>query len=125
MQKTFVRRKPVRFLSAEDYIKWNRLGLASRYEAAVKSGSTADATNALGQLTGSWGFGVAPAWIPADGKYSTQLVTNANRNLLNDPMWNLLVDPNPFNTALKDSILFRSISQRQLEDLILQRSQPS
>ena len=120
--ENFVRRNPVGFLSAEDYIRWNRRGLASRYEAAVKSGSTADANNALGQLTGSWGFGVAPAWTAPDGKYSTQLVSNANRNLLNDPMWHLLVDPNPFNNAVKDSILFRSISQRELEDLILQQS---
>lgn len=117
-----VRRNPIEYLSAEDYILWNRRGLASRYEAAMASGSAADASNALGQLTGSWGWGVAPGWTAPDGKYSTQLLSDVNRNLLNDPKWNLLVDPNPFNASKIDSILFRSISQRELEDMILQKS---
>ncbi|MCU7550455.1 SusC/RagA family TonB-linked outer membrane protein [Chitinophagaceae bacterium LB-8] len=120
--QNYVRRNPVEYLSAADYIKWNRRGLASRYEAAIASGSTADANNAKGQITGSWGWAPAAAWTAKDGKYSTQLVTDANRNLLNDPQWNLLVDPNPFNSSQVDSILFRSISQRELEDLILQES---
>jgi TonB-linked SusC/RagA family outer membrane protein len=120
--QNYVRRNPVEYMSASDYILWNRRGLASRYEAAVKSGSNADASNAMSQIVGSWGWGLAPAWAAPDGRYSTQLVTNANRQLINDPMWSLLVDKNPFNAAQTDSILFRSITQRQLEDLILQES---
>lgn len=120
--ENFVRRNPVEYLNAEDYIRWNRIGLANRYQAALASGSTADANNARSQLTGAWGWGLASAWAAPDGKYSTQLVSNANRHLLGDPLWSLLVDPNPFNATQMDSILFRGISQRELEDLIMQQS---
>lgn len=120
--QNYIRRNPIDFMSAEDYILWNRRGLGSRYEAAMKDGNTAEANNARNQLTGSWGWAQSPAWAAPDGKYSTQLVSGNNRHLLNDPMWNLLVDKNPFGTGQMDSILYRSTSQRELEDMILQES---
>ncbi len=42
-------------------------------------------------------------------------------SLLNDPQYRLLLDKNPFNPSQTDSLLYRSTSQRELEDLILQR----
>ncbi|MHC2991591.1 TonB-dependent receptor [Pontibacter sp. HJ8] len=117
-----IRRNSLEYMSAEDYILWNRRGLGSRYEAAVKDNNTAEANNTRNQLTGSWGWGLSSAWATPDGKYSTQLVSNTNRQLLGNPQWNLLVDRNPFNPSQMDSILYRSVSQRELEDMILQES---
>ncbi|QNE41944.1 SusC/RagA family TonB-linked outer membrane protein (plasmid) [Hymenobacter sp. NBH84] len=117
----YVRRNPLSYMSAADYIHWNRQGLGSRYAAAQADGNTAEMNNARNQLTGAWGWGLNSAWTAPDGKYSTQLVSKANRRLLNDPQYSLLVDPNPFNPNQNDSILFRSISQRELENQILRR----
>jgi TonB-linked SusC/RagA family outer membrane protein len=117
----YVRRNPLPYLSAADYIRWNRQGLASRYAAAQLDGNTAEMNSTRNQLTGAWGWATNSAWTAPDGKYSTQLVTNANRKLLRDPQYSLLVDPNPFNPNQQDSILYRSVSQRDLENLILQR----
>ena len=117
----YVRRNPMELMNAEDYIKWNRLGLANRYQLGKLAGD-ADTTNTKNQLFGAWGFGLSSGWTAPDGKYSTQLVSNNNRSLLTDPNWHLLVDKNPFNPSQMDSILYRSISQRDLEDLILQQS---
>lgn len=117
----YVRRNTVDYMSAEDYILWNRKGLANRYQLGKLAGD-ADTTATKNQITGAWGFGVNSGWIAPDGKYSTQLVSNNNRQLLNDPKWHLLVDKNPYNPSITDSILYRSISQRELEDLILQQS---
>lgn len=116
----YIRRNPLQYMSAEDYIKWNRRGLASRYAAAQADNNTAEMNNTRNQLTGAWGWGLNSGWTVPDGKYSTQLLTNANRGLLNDSHYHLLVDPNPFNPVQRDSILYRSTSQQQLEDLILQ-----
>lgn len=120
--QNYIRRNPVDFMNAEDYILWNRRGLGSRYEAAVKDNNTAEANNTRNQLTGSWGWAASPAWASPSGKYSTQLVSDNNRQLLNDPRWNLLVDKNPFNPGQMDSILYLATSQRELEDMILQES---
>ncbi|MBO0936371.1 SusC/RagA family TonB-linked outer membrane protein [Fibrella sp. HMF5335] len=117
-----IRRNPLPYMSAEDYIRWNRRGLASRYEAAQADNNVAEMNNARNQLTGAWGWGLNSGWTAPDGKYSTQLVTNANRRLLSDPQYRLLIDRNPFNPTQLDSIVFRSTSQRELEDLILQQS---
>ncbi len=120
--QNYIRRNPVDFMSAEEYILWNRRGLGSRYEAAMKDNNTAEANNARNQLTGSWGWAVSPAWTSPSGKYSTQLVSGNNRQLLNDPRWNLLVDKNPFNPGQMDSILYLATTQQELEDMILQES---
>lgn len=117
-----VRRNGLQYLSAEDYIKWNRIGLANRFALAQADNNTAEMTSTRNQLTGSWGFGVNSGFTAPNGLYSTQLVSNSNRKLLNDPLWKLLVDKNPFNPAQMDSLLYRSTTQRELEDLILQQS---
>ena len=117
-----VRRNPLPYMNAEDYIRWNRRGLASRFEAAQADNNTAEMNNARNQLTGAWGWGLNSGWTAPDGKYSTQLVNNANRGLLSDPTYRLLVDKNPFNPNQLDSLIFRSVSQRELENLILQQS---
>lgn len=117
----YVRRNSIEYLSAEDYIRWNRIGLANRYQLGKIAGD-ADTTATKNQIFGAWGFGLNSGWTAPDGKYSTQLVTNNNRSLINDPNWNLLIDKNPFNPNITDSILYRSISQEALEDLILQQS---
>ncbi|MCJ8165689.1 SusC/RagA family TonB-linked outer membrane protein [Pontibacter sp. E15-1] len=120
--QNYVRRNSIDYMSAADYILWNRRGLGSRYEAALADGNTAEANNTRNQLTGSWGWALSPAWTSPSGKYSTQLVTDNNRQLLRDPRWNLLVDRNPFNPGQTDSILYLSTSQKELEDMILQES---
>ncbi|MBL7817156.1 MAG: SusC/RagA family TonB-linked outer membrane protein [Saprospiraceae bacterium] len=117
----YVRRNPVEYLSAEDYIRWNRMGIGSRF-ALGKLGNDGDTTSTRNQLTGAWGWATNSGWTAADGRYSTQLVSNTNRQLINDPNWKLLVDKNPFNPSVSDSILFRSTGQRELEDMILQQS---
>lgn len=120
--QNYIRRNPMQYMSAEDYIRWNRRGLASRFEAAKADNNTAEMNNTRNQLTGAWGFGVNSGWTAPDGKYSTQLVSNANRKYLNDPQYRLLVDANPFNAGQMDSLLYRSVSQTDLENLILQQS---
>lgn len=118
----YLRRNPLELMSAEDYIRWNRRGLGARFEAARADNNTAEMNNIRNQLAGAWGWGTNSGWTAPDGRYSTQLVSNANRGLLNDPQYRLLVDKNPFNPTQVDSLIFRSIGQRELEDLILQRS---
>lgn len=117
-----VRRNQMEYLSAGDYIKWNRIGLANRYALAQADNNTSEMNSTRNQLTGSWGFAANSGFTAPNGLYSTQLVSNSNRQLLNDPQWKLLVDKNPFNAAQMDSILYRSTTQRELEDLILQQS---
>ena len=120
--QNFVRRNPVEYLSASDYILWNRIGLSNRYEAAFLDNNTAEMNAIKNDLMGNNGWNLNNAFKAPNGKFTTQLVDNGNRHLLNDPNWELLVDRNPFDFSQTDSILFTSISQRELEDLILQKS---
>lgn len=116
-----VRRNPVPFMSAEDYILWNRAGLRNRYLLGQLA-RDADTASTKNQIFGAWGFGLSSAWTAPDGKYSTQLLSSSNRALLTDPNFKMLIDKNPFNPSISDTILYRALSQRQLEDLILQQS---
>ncbi|MBC6490263.1 SusC/RagA family TonB-linked outer membrane protein [Flavihumibacter stibioxidans] len=118
----YIRRNDLELLSPADYIIWNRIGLANRYALAQADGNTSEMNNTRNQLTGGWGFAMNSNFTRPNGLYSTQLVTDNNRQLLNDRQWNLLVDKNPFIAGQMDSILYRATSQRQLEDLILQKS---
>jgi TonB-linked SusC/RagA family outer membrane protein len=120
--RNYVRRNPVEFLNAEDYIVWNRRGIGSRFEANVADGNTAQTNNTRNQLTGAWGWAINSGWTSPQGLYSTQLLNNSNRQLLNDPLWNSVIDRNPFNPDQMDTLLYRGMSQRELEDLILQQS---
>ena len=117
----YLRRSPIDYMSARDYILWNRRGIGSRYELG-KVGRDGDTTSTKNQLTGAWGWAVNSGWTAPNGRYSTQLVSNSNRQLLNNSAWSLLVDKNPFNPNKIDSILYRSVGQEELEDLILQQS---
>lgn len=120
--KNYVRRNPVEYLNAEDYLIWNRRGLGSRFEANIRDNNTGQRNSTRNQMAGSWGWALNSNWTNPDGLYSTQLVNDDNRYLLGTPGWHLLVDRNPFDYTENDSILYRSISQRELEDLILQQS---
>lgn len=120
--RNYIRRNPVELLSASDYILWNRRSVANRYEAAFLDGNAAEMVTTRNYMSGAFGWSANTAWQASDGKYSTQLVTNGNRHLLQDNRWNLLVDKNPFDPSLTDSLLFLSVTPRQLEDMILQPS---
>jgi TonB-linked SusC/RagA family outer membrane protein len=120
--QNFIRRNPVDYMNGADYISWNRKGLSSWYEAAFLDNNTAQMNAAQNDLVGNNGWNLNNAFKASNGKFSTQLVGNDNRHLLGDPRWHLLVDRNPFDPNVSDSILFTSISQRELEDLILQGS---
>ncbi|MFN4144506.1 MAG: SusC/RagA family TonB-linked outer membrane protein [Runella sp.] len=118
----YVRRNNLQYLSPEDYIRWNRIGLRNRFLLAQADNNTSEMNNTRNQVTGAWGFAANSGFAQPNGLYSTQFVNNTNRQLLNDPKWSLLVDPNPFNASQVDSILYRGTTQRELEDLILQPS---
>lgn len=118
----FVRRNPETYLNGEDYIRWNRRGLGSRFESAQLDNNTGEMNNTRNQLSGAWGWGVFNGWTVPDGRYSTQLLSNNNRGLLSDNRWKWMTDANPFNPGIMDTILYLETTQRQLEDMILQRS---
>lgn len=119
----YVRRNPVAYLDARDYIIWNRQGIASRYQANIADGNAAAASSTAGQMTSaSWGWATNPSFEFSDGRYSTQLLSDQNRHLFGQSGWRMLVDRNPIEPYRADSILYKGVSQRQLEDLILQQS---
>ena len=119
--ENYIRRNPVAYLSAAQYIHWNRLGIASRYQADLADGNTNAANNDINQNSGAWGWGVNSGWTSPIGLYSTQLISNSNRQLLSNKQWNLLVDPNPFVSGQMDSILFRNLDVKTRENMILQQ----
>jgi len=123
LANNMIRRNPLKMLSGNDYLLWNRRGIGSKYEADMADGNASNASGDIGQNTsGAYGWTVAPAWTSPIGLYSTQLVSNTNRQYIGQPGWDLLVDKNPFNAAQTDSILYRDIDQRSLENLFLQKS---
>ncbi|WP_461791678.1 SusC/RagA family TonB-linked outer membrane protein [Pedobacter sp.] len=122
MANNMVRRNPIPYLNGEDYIRWNRQGLASRYAANIADNNNGLATT-IGHLTANWGWAANPNNVNSSNSlYSTQLVQNANRHLLGQPGWSLVVDRNPFNPLVKDSILYKAHSFEYFEDLLLQES---
>ncbi|MFV0604331.1 MAG: SusC/RagA family TonB-linked outer membrane protein [Niabella sp.] len=92
---------PYNFLSAEDYLKWARLGVV---QAIINGQRTAAELNNVGARgTGNMYF--APGTTtPLDGNYdsrarwSTMRLTEENRFLLNEG-WKTMKDPVPTNTA--------------------------
>lgn len=117
----FIRRNPSEYLSGADYIRMNRLGLQARFRGDSLDNNTNAMNTDKGQLLGSWGWAVNSGWASPTGLYSTQLVNNTNRKYLTDPNWNLLIDPNPFNTSQIDSILYTDLSAKSREAMILQQ----
>ncbi len=119
----YIRRNPVTYLDAADYIIWNRQGIASRYQANIADGNTSQANSTANQMnSASWGWTTNPSYGFSDGKYTTQLLSDQNRHFLGQQGWNLLVDRNPIKPYLADSIIYKGVGQRELEDLILQQS---
>lgn len=104
------------YMSTEDYLKMNRLGLRARYIADSLSGTGVAADK--GQLNGAWGWAFGATNSSPVGLYTTQRLNDANRNLLSAPGWKLLVDPNPFFPSTMDSILYKDISTKTREDML-------
>ncbi|MGH2644460.1 MAG: TonB-dependent receptor plug domain-containing protein, partial [Chitinophagaceae bacterium] len=87
---------PMDYLTASQYIHWNRYGLGNRWQADVADGNANAARNDMNQLFGGWGWAINSGWTNPEGLYTTQLVTNANRHWIGQPGWNVMTDPNPF-----------------------------
>lgn len=117
----YIRRNASDYLDAANYIRMNRIGIQSRFRGDSLDNNTGAMNNDRNQLTGAWGWAVNSGWRSAEGLYTTQLVSSTNRHLLNDPRWKLLIDPNPFNVNLMDSILFTDLSAREREDMLLRQ----
>jgi TonB-linked SusC/RagA family outer membrane protein len=121
----YIRKNPSEYLSAADYIRMNRLGIQARFRGDSLDNNTGAMNTDRGQLLGAWGWAVNAGWRSDVGLYTTQLLNNANRGLLNDSRWRLLVDPNPFAPGTMDSIIFTDISARERELMILQQNNTS
>jgi TonB-linked SusC/RagA family outer membrane protein len=117
----YIRRNPEEYLSGADYIRMNRLGLQSRFRGDSLDKNTNAMNTDRNQLFGAWGFAVNSGWRSPTGLYSTQLINNTNRIFLGTRNWKLLVDPNPFNVAQIDSILYTDLSAKERESMILQQ----
>lgn len=117
----FIRPNSSEYLNASDYIRMNRLGIQARFRGDSLDNNTNAMNTDRSQLVGAWGWAVNNGWTNASGLYTTQLVNNQNRHLLNKAGWKLLVDPNPFNPSLMDSILFTDISVKEREAMLLQK----
>lgn len=118
----YIRYNSTKYLNAAQYIHWNRSGIESRWEADVADGNTNAATTDKGQNTGSWGWATNSGWTSPIGLYSTQLLTNANRQYVGQKDWGVLADPNPFVAGQTDSILYHETSVRTMENLILKQN---
>lgn len=117
----YIRKNPSEYLSAADYIRMNRLGLQARFRGDSLDNNASAMTQDRGHLTGTWGWGINSAWRGPEGLYTTQILNNLNRNLLNNPKWKLLVDPNPFAPGTMDSIIYTELTAREREAMILQQ----
>ena len=117
----FVRTNPSEYLSAADYIRMNRLGIQARFRGDSLDNNINAMNTDRNQLLGAWGWAVNTGWRSAEGLYTTQLLNNQNRHLLNNARWKLLVDPNPFNTSQLDSILFTDLSAKEREAMLLRQ----
>lgn len=117
----FIRPNSSEYLSAADYIRMNRIGIQSRFRGDSLDNNTNAMNTDRNQILGAWGWAVSNGWRSAEGLYTTQLLNNQNRYLLNNPRWKLLVDPNPFNTSQIDSIIFTDLSVQERERMILQQ----
>lgn len=108
------------YMSAADYLRMNRLGIQSRYLADSLDGNVSAMNADKGQLNGAWGwaFGTTNP-SQGGGLYTTQRVSNTNRQYLTDPNWKLLVDPNPFFPSQSDSILYKDLSATTREGMIV------
>lgn len=112
---------PVSYLTASQYIHWNRYALGNRWQADVADGNTNAAKNDKNQLYAGWGWAINSGWGKPEGLYTTQLLTDDNRHWIGQPGWYAMADPNPFNSNQIDSLLYKNLSVRAREKMILQR----
>ena len=117
----FIRRNPQEYMSGADYIRMNRLGLQARFRGDSLDNNTGAMNTDRGQLLGAWGWALNPGWSSPSGVYSTQLVNSNNRRFIGTANWKVLVDPNPFNPSIIDSILFTDLSAKDREGMILKQ----
>jgi TonB-linked SusC/RagA family outer membrane protein len=118
----YIRPNSSEYLGAADYIRMNRLGIQARFRADSLDNNTNAMNTDRNQLLGAWGWGVNSGWRSPEGLYTTQLLNNQNRHLLNKPGWQLLVDPNPFNVSQMDSLIFTELTAKEREAMILQQA---
>lgn len=118
----YIRRNPLEYLDGGQYIQMNWQGLASRYEADMADGNTSAAATDRNQLYGAWGWAINSGWTSPTGLYSTQLLTDANKGLLNQPGWHSIELNNPFNAREMDNVLYHDISVADRENMILQQN---
>jgi TonB-linked SusC/RagA family outer membrane protein len=117
----YIRPNSSEYLSGADYIRMNRIGIRSRFLGDSLDNNVGAMNTDRGQLTGSWGWAVSSGWTSPIGLYTTQLVSNLNRKYLTDPSWKLLIDRNPFIQGQMDSIIYRDLSVKEREAMILQQ----
>jgi TonB-linked SusC/RagA family outer membrane protein len=118
----YIRKNPSEYLSAEEYIRMNRLGIQARFRGDSLDNNTNAMNTDRNQLLGAWGWAVNSGWRTDVGLYTTQLLNSQNRYLLNDSRWKLMVDRNPFNVAQTDSMVFVDLGAREREAMILQQN---
>jgi len=118
----FIRYNSTQYLTAAQYIHWNRIGIQSRWLADVADGNTNAANTDKNQNVGSWGWAVNNGWTSPTGLYSTQILSNSNKQYVGQPGWGVLVDPNPFNSSQVDTILYHDLPVRERENMILQQT---
>jgi TonB-linked SusC/RagA family outer membrane protein len=121
----FIRYDPLHYMNGAQYLHMQRIGIGNRYDADAADNNGLGNASAMNtdksELTGAWGWANSSGWTSPIGLYTTQEVSNSNRQYLSNPNWHLLVDPNPFNSNESDSLLYTSYSQRQLENMIMQK----
>jgi len=118
----YIRYNSEKYLTAAQYIHWNRIGIQSRWQADVADGNTNAANTDKGQNVGSWGWGLNNGFTSPTGLYTTQILSNANRSFIGKSGWNTLLDPNPFISGQMDTILYHDIDVRTRENMILQQN---
>ncbi|HTJ10542.1 MAG TPA: SusC/RagA family TonB-linked outer membrane protein [Dinghuibacter sp.] len=121
MSVNFIRRNPITYMDGADYINENRLALANKYQADEADNNASNVAADITQNTGTYGWAVNPADAAPNSIYTTQLLTNANRGLLGNPLWHETASANPFNPGQMDTIIYQELSQKRLEGLLLQQ----
>lgn len=104
------RRQGYEYLNARDYIYYNRLGLAN-----YRTVTTRTNFDAFAGSNGNIGWGTAGNLT--NSVFTTQRVTASNRDYLENPEWQWMIDP--LNPA--DTILFQDNGE-EIQDLAFQNS---
>ncbi len=109
------------YLTGEEYLKMNRLGIRARYLLDSLDGNVTNMNADKGQLNSNWGWAFGSTFgNPAAGLYTTQKVGSTNRQFLTNPAWRVFIDANPFFPGQMDTILYKDISAIMRENMIIQ-----